>query len=417
MNLLSPTPDVGTAASMNRKILILLAALTAFGPLSIDMYLPAFPQITSDLGAGAVATVETTLAAFLLSMGICQILYGPLSDRFGRRRPLMIGCAIFIFGALGCASARSMEWLAGARLLQGLGGAAGVVIARAAVRDLLGEQQSARAFSQLMLVMGVAPILAPWMGGQLLAFGSWRGIFLLLSLFGLACLLAAAWIFPETLPMERRVNGGTGIVLHNFRRLLSDRSFLGYVLAAGFNSGTMFAYIAGSPLVFIKIYGVSVQHYGFLFGANALGLIAASQVNRLLLRRYSPEKILAAALSGNALTACGLAICGLTGWGGLPAMAALLFCCLSSIGLAYPNLAAAALARYGAFAGSASSLLGASQFLVGGVAGATVGLLKNGTAAPMTAVMATCGVGGITVLRLLTRKLMLERAELCKSLE
>ncbi|HWL53388.1 MAG TPA: multidrug effflux MFS transporter [Chthoniobacteraceae bacterium] len=381
-------------------LLFFLAALTAFGPLSIDMYLPAFPQITADLHAREGA-VEMTLGIFLLSMGVCQVLYGPVSDRFGRRLPLMVGCSLFILGSLWCTFASSVHELMAARFLQGFGGAAGVVIARACVRDTLNETQAARAFSQLMLVMGIAPILAPWVGGQVLLHGTWHHIFLVMGLFGLFCLAGAIWVLPETLPVERRVKGGLGIALGNFWLLLRDRTYLGYITAGGFNSGILFSYIAGSPFVLIQLHKVPAQQYAYFFGANALGIMGAAQLNRALLRQWTPDRLLRASLLASALFGAGLVFCGVTGRGGLWLLLAFLFLSLSCVGIAFPNLAATALSRHGRRAGSAAALLGAAQFLVGGCFGLLVGWFNNGTALPMTGLMAASGLAGWIALRLL----------------
>ena len=385
-----------------RHLVLLLGMLTAFGPVSIDMYLPAFPQITRELAARPGA-VPFTLAAFLFGAAFSQVFYGSLADRFGRRRPLLAGCCLYAIGSLGCAFAPSMHVLLAARLVQALGGAAGMVIARAVVRDVFDERHSAHIFSQLMLVMGVAPILAPWIGGQLLVLGSWRLIFLVLAGFGGICFAASACGLPETLPSEKRIRHGMPGVLRTFGELLGNRRFLGYALIAGCTAGTNFAYISGASLVYIELHGVSPQHFGFFFAANALGLIGASQCNRLLLRRFTPEAILARSLTVNMLAGVVLVFCGATGWGGLPALALLLFVGLSSVGLSFPNLTAAGLAPFGRAAGSASAVLGTLQFAVGGFAGALVGLLHNGTALPMTAVFAGCATGALLALRLLVK--------------
>jgi len=277
------------------------------------------------------------------------------------------------------------------------------VISRAVVRDLFDERESAHIFSQLMLVMGAAPILAPWLGSQLLAVSGWRLIFLVLAGFGLLCFLVSAWALPETLPPSRRTRGGMPAVFRSFGELLGNRRFLGYVLVAGCTAGAQFAYIAGSAFVFIELHGVSAQHFALFFGGNALGLIGAAQINRLLLRRHTPESILPWALTINMLAGIALAICGETDWGGFPALVILLFACMSCMGFSFPNLAAAALAPFGRAAGSASAVLGTVQFAVGGLAGALVGLLHNGTALPMTAIIAVCSIGGFVVLHTLAR--------------
>ncbi len=385
-----------------RWLAILLGALTAFGPLAIDMYLPAFPQITHELKAHE-GTIQFTLAIFLIGSGVSQVLYGPLADRLGRRGPLLVGCGLFVIGALACAMARSVEALIVARLVQALGAGGGVVIARAIVRDLFEGHESAHFFSQLMVVMGVAPIAAPWLGGQVLSLGNWRLIFVALAAFGGLCLLLSAFTLRETLPAERRTGKGIADVVKTFGSLLRHRVFAGYALVAGLCSGVLFAYIAGAPLVYIELHHVSPQHFGLFFGANAVGLIGAAQLNRLLLRTHTIEGVLRTAMIANLIITIALAIVGATGWGGLPALAILLFLCMACIGLSGPNLMTAALAPFRSSAGSASALLGLAQYAVGGIAGALVGILHNHSAVPMTAVVAACGIGSFIALGLVPK--------------
>jgi DHA1 family bicyclomycin/chloramphenicol resistance-like MFS transporter len=391
-----------------RHLPLLLGTLTAFGPLSIDMYLPAFPQITREMAARPGA-VSLTLAVFLLAVSLSQVFYGPLADRYGRRKPLLVGCVLYALGSLGCALAPSMGILIAARAVQALGGAAGMVVARAVVRDVYHEREAARVFSELMLVMGAAPILAPWLGGKILLLGSWRLIFFLLAGFGAFCWWMTNRGLPETLPHPNRSRENLRGVFDTFGALLANRRFLGYALVAGFTAGTNFAYISGSSFVYIELHGISAQHFGYFFGANALGLIGAAQINRLLLRRFAPESILDGSLTINMMAGCALVACGATNWGGLPALAALLFVSLASVGLTFPNLMAAAMAPFGRMAGSASAVLGTVQFAVGALAGALVGLLHNGTALPMTAVVASCATGGLIALRTLAPSKRLPR--------
>lgn len=379
------------------KLTLLLGSLTALGPVSVDMYLPAFPQIAREFGVkdGAVAF---TLSVFLLGIAFGQAIYGPVADRFGRKRPLLVGCLLFMLGAIGCALAPSLGFLTAARLFQSLGSAACMVIVRAIVRDLFDELESAKMYSQLMLVMGVAPILAPLAGGQILAFGSWRWIFVLHILIGAVYLVVTARMLPETLPPERRIHSGPVRTLRRFAALLRHRRFIGYALVAGFIAGMLFTYISESSFLFIKLHGVSAQHFGFFFGANAFGLIGASQLNRRLLRRHTPETILPVALAANAVAGLALAVQGATGWGGLPAAETLIFLCLSAMGFVHPNVSAAAMAPFRHEAGMASALFGMIYFLVGGLMGSLVGWLHNGTAVPMTAIIASCAVVALLAL-------------------
>jgi DHA1 family bicyclomycin/chloramphenicol resistance-like MFS transporter len=371
------------------RLTLVLGTLTAFAPLSIDMYLPGLPAIAREFGADAAAA-QLTLSLFIAGLAVGQALYGPLADRLGRKRPLLVGCAIYALASAACALAPSIESLVALRFVQALGGCAGMVIARSVVRDLFDQRDSARMYSFLMLVTGLAPITAPLIGGQVLVASGWRVIFWLLSGFGLLCVALAALGLPESLPAERRTRAGLGSALAVYGRLLADRRFLGYALAGGFAFAGMFAYISGSPFVFIELYGVAPEHYGWLFGANALGLVSASQLNRRLLARYRGEAILAAALVICATAGALLALVAATGSGGLAGLLAPLFVCVASVGLIGPNTAAAAMAPHGRAAGSASALLGTLQFVVGAAAGALVGALPDGTALPMAAVIAAC---------------------------
>ncbi len=382
------------------KLAITLGILTAFAPLSIDMYLPGLPTIAREFQTDTAA-VQQTLAVFFIGLAMGQLFYGPLADRLGRRAPLIFGCALYSLACIGCALAPSIQSLVLLRFAQALGGCAGVVIGRSIVRDLFDQRESARMYSFLMLVMGVAPITAPLIGGQLLLAFGWRSIFVTLSGFGLLCLGLVLFGLPETLPPERREKTGLGAVLRNYASLLADPRFMGYALAGGLASAAMFAYIAGSPFVFIELNGVAPEHFGWLFGTNAVGLIIASQLNRRLLLRYENGQILTVALAVTALS--GLLLAGLTalGIGGFPTLLVVLFCCIASTGFVGPNSTAAAMAPYGNKAGSAAALLGATQFVCGAAAGSLVGVLHNGTALPMTGVIALCGVAAFVILQVL----------------
>ncbi len=372
------------------RLTLILGALSAVSPMSIDMYLPSLPALERDFSTDAAA-VQLTLSAFFLGLALGQALYGPLADRHGRRPPLLAGIALYVAASVGCALATSIEALVALRFLQAMGGCAGVVIARAVVRDLFEPQAAARMLSLLMLVMGVAPILAPLAGGAILVWAGWRWIFAALALFGLACLLAVAVGLPETRPAHT-VRPGLAGSLRIFAGLARDRRFLGPALTGGLAQAGMFAYISGSPFVFIQVYGVPAQHYGWLFGLNALGIIGGSQLNRWLLRRHPAAAILGVA---NGVTAtCGLLLLAVAwgGAGGLPLLLAPLFGYVASLGFTYANAAALAMASFPEKAGSASALLGTVQFGAAAVAGSVVGHLHDGTAVPMAAVIAACGL-------------------------
>lgn len=382
------------------KLAIILGTLSAFAPLSIDMYLPALPTIASDFGMD-ISVVQQTLSVFFIGLAVGQTFYGPIADRVGRRPPLLFGCGLYILACIGCAFAPTIDILILMRLAQALGGCAGIVICRSIVRDLFDQQESARMYSFLMLVMGLAPITAPLVGGQLLHFFGWRAIFVTLSLFGLTCFLLVSFVLPETLPVERRTRSGLGAALRSYGEILVNRAYMGYALAAGLASAAMFAYISGSSFVFIELNGVPPERFGLLFGANAVGLIGAAQLNRWLLRRYAGIKILTVALAFTAFSGLLLLIVTATGFGGFPAMLVVLFCCIASTGLVGPNATAAAMVPYAQRAGSAAALMGAIQFVFGAAAGSLVGLLHNGTAIPMAAVIALCAVCAFLVLQFL----------------
>jgi DHA1 family bicyclomycin/chloramphenicol resistance-like MFS transporter len=357
------------------------------------MYLPGLPELGRSLDAPAWA-VQLTLTACLAGLALGQIVAGPLSDRFGRRGPLLVGVAAYAVASLLCALAPSVAVLVVLRFAQGIAGAAGIVIARAVVRDMHSGVAAARFFSLLMLVNGLAPILAPVIGGQVLAVTSWRGVFLVLTAIGALLFAATATGLHETLAPDRRHPGGVGETLRTFGRLLADRTFLGHALACGLAFGAMFAYISGSPFVLQDIYGASPQLFSVMFACNALGLVAASQANRVLLSRFEPLSILRSALSAQALGAIALLVVVASG-GGVWGIVVLLFVVVASLGLVFPNATALALADHPRVAGSASGLLGVMQFIVGAAAAPLVGVAGTTTALPMALTIAVLGVGGV----------------------
>jgi MFS transporter, DHA1 family, multidrug resistance protein len=375
------------------RLIFILGALTAFGPLSIDMYLPGLPDLAATLDAPAWAA-QLTLTACLAGLALGQIVAGPLSDRLGRRAPLLAGVSAYAGASLLCALAPSVYALVGLRFVQGLAGAAGIVIARAVVRDMYTGREAARFFSMLMLVNGAAPILAPVLGGQVLEVTSWRGVFVVLAAIGVLLAAAAALGLPETLDSARRHPGGVGATLRTFGRLLADRGFLGHALACGLSFGAMFAYIAGSPFVLQEIYGASPQLFSVMFAANALGIVAASQLNRVLIGRFEPRAIMVAALGVQAFAGVTLLVAVAVGTGVWPVVV-LLFAVVSSLGLVMPNATALALADHPDVAGSASGLLGVMQFIVGATTAPLVGVAGTDTALPMAMLIAALGVGGV----------------------
>ncbi|MEU7006207.1 Bcr/CflA family multidrug efflux MFS transporter [Streptomyces sp. NPDC046332] len=392
--------SAGPAAPARRASLLVtlvLGGLTALPPLSMDMYLPALPEVTEMLRSPA-ATVQLTLTACLAGMALGQLVVGPMSDRWGRRRPLLIGMIVYVAATAVCAFAPTVELLIGFRLLQGLAGAAGIVIARAVVRDLYDGVAMARFFSTLMLISGVAPIIAPLIGGQILRITDWRGVFHVLAAIGVLLTLVVWKWLGETLPPERRHEGGVGEALRTMRGLLADRVFTGYMLAGGLAFAALFAYISASPFVVQEIYGASPQTFSLLFGLNSVGLVAVGQINgKLLVGRVSLDKALGWGLCVILLASVALLLMtsGVFGKPGLAPVAAGLFVLMSAMGLAMPNTNAQALMRTPHAAGSASALLGTSSFLIGAIASPLVGIAGEATAVPMAVVQLVCAAGAL----------------------
>ncbi|MFF7542593.1 multidrug effflux MFS transporter [Streptomyces canus] len=395
-------PDAGPPAAAVRRtgllVTLLLGGLTATPPLAMDMYLPSLPEVTDALHAPA-ATVQLTLTACLLGMALGQLVVGPMSDRWGRRRPLLAGLVVYVVATALCAVAPTVEFLVGFRLAQGLAGAAGIVIARAVVRDLYDGVAMARFFSTLMLIGGVAPIVAPLIGGQILRVTDWRGVFVVLTVIG-ALLAALIWArLPETLPAAERHTGGVGEALHSMRRLLADLPFTGYLLTGGFAFAALFAYISASPFVIQEIYGASPQTFSLLFGVNSVGLVVVGQINgKVLVGRVSLNRVLGVGLLIVTAAAAALLLMatGTFGEVGLAPVATALFVLMSAMGVTLPNAQSLALLRTKHSAGSASALLGTSSFLIGAIASPLVGMAGEDTAVPMAVVQLAAALVALT---------------------
>ncbi|ABS62194.1 drug resistance transporter, Bcr/CflA subfamily [Parvibaculum lavamentivorans DS-1] len=381
---------------------VILGALIAFAPLSIDMYLPAFPAIAAHFNTTAGA-VQMTLAVFFIGLSVGQGVVGPITDRVGRLPPLLIGIGLYVGASIWAALAPDIESLTAARLFQALGGCAGIVVSRAMVRDLFDERGSAQVYSLLMLVMGLAPILAPMIGGFIILHHDWHMIFWVLAAFGLACVPAVIFGLGETLPRERRQHGGLRPVLGAYLALFADRPFMGFALANAFISAAMFAYITGSPFVFIELHGLDPSGYAMLFGANAAGLIFASQVNAFLLRRISGRLILKIAMGVH--LAAVVALLGFTIFmpGAFYPLAACIFVAVGCLGFVGANATAAAMARADSHIGSASALTGILQFALAAVSGGLVGAFNDGTALPMALIIAGASIAA-TLARLSARE-------------
>jgi DHA1 family bicyclomycin/chloramphenicol resistance-like MFS transporter len=367
------------------RLALILGSLSAFGPLSIDMYLPGLPALARDLHASPTQA-QLTLTACLLGVALGQLVVGSLSDSLGRRLPLMVGLVTYAVTSLLCAITMSVPELIAARFLQGAAGGAGIVISRAVARDFYSGVALARFFAILMLVNGTAPVLAPVLGGQLLRLGSWRTSFLVLALIGVLLLLGAALGLPESLPPERRRSGGLTDTLATYRQLLTNRSFAGYALSCSLAIGAMFTYIAGSPFVLEGIYRLSPQGFSLVFASNAVGIVAAGQLSARLVGRLGPSRLLGVGLTCSFVGGLGLLAAVITRVG-LAGILPALFVMVASVGLVMPNATALALADQAKVAGSASALLGLAQFVVGALAAPLAGIAGPTTALPMALVI------------------------------
>jgi DHA1 family bicyclomycin/chloramphenicol resistance-like MFS transporter len=358
------------------------------------MYLPALPRVSDALHASA-ATVQLTLTACLAGMALGQLVVGPLSDRWGRRRPLLAGMVIYVLATAVCAFATSAPLLIGFRLVQGLAGAAGIVISRAVVRDLYDGLAMARFFSTLLLISGVAPIVAPVIGGQILRLTSWRGVFVVCTVIGTLLTVVVWRRLHETLPPERRHKGELKSTFGAMKVLLADRVFTGYVLAGSFAFAALFTYVSASSFVVQDIYGASPQTFSLLFGLNSVGIVGVGQLNgKVLVGRVDMDRVLAVGLVLIGLSTAALVVLttGVLGKATLPEIAASLFVMMAAMGLVLPTTNTQALLRTKNNAGSASALLGTSSFLIGAVLSPLAGVAGDGTAVPMAITQLTCVV-------------------------
>lgn len=368
----------------------------------MDSYLPGLPELAHDFDASA-SGAQVTLTTFLVGMALGQFLAGPLSDVHGRRRPLIAGMILFALTSLICSLAPSLYSLAAMRLVQGTLAAAGMAIGRAIVRDLYSGAAAARYLSRLMLIVGLAPILAPLVGAQILRFTSWRGVFVALACLGLVLTIVAARLLPETLSLENRRAPGYAVTLRTFRVLLANRRFLGFVLITGLGNGAMIGYISGSSFVLEDVYGASPQTYGVLFGLNALFLVLGAQINAHLVIRRSPQILLGFGLTtmivagGVLLAVAPFPVVGLAAI--MPGLSLLMF----SWSFIQANTMALALTDHPRVAGTAAGLLGVSQFALSALVAPLVGLGGNDTALPMALVIAACGTGAVIAFRSLVQ--------------
>ena len=378
---------------------ILLGVLTAVGPLSTDMYLPAFPAIEASLG-GRPGTAQVTLAAWFAGLALGQITQGSLSDRYGRRGPLILGTLVYALANAGCALAPDLLTLSALRFVSAFGGSASMVIPRAIVRDLSDGHAAARLMSRLMLVMGVAPILAPTLGGLVLGVAPWHAIFWLTAIYGGVCCLLVWRLLPDTLAPERRIGLGLASLAGRYAGVLRDRVFLAYAIMGGCGMFGMFAYIGGSSPVLIEHYGFTPLMYGMVFGCSAGMFILSSQVNPGLILRFGPAQVIRAGVSVYLLATCAMLALAVLHVGGAAGIVVPAVFAMGSMGLIMPNAAVGALSRHAAQAGSASAMMGTLQFCLAAASGVLVGALTDGTARPLAALMVLGAVGTVAADRL-----------------
>jgi len=374
-------------------LLCVLGVLMSFAAMSTDFYLPAMPQIQSDLNA-FTGGVELTISAFLIGFSLGQFIWGPLGDRFGRKPPILAGLVLFIIGAAGCALSDTIWQMIGARIVQALGACAGPVLARAMVRDQFGREKSAQMLSTMMLIMGIAPLIGPLVGGQIIQYGTWHTIFWLLVVIGIISIFCVMSL-PETLPKNQRLKTHIFGVFRNYFRLMSDARVMGYVLASAFFYAGIFAYVAGSPFVYISYFHVPPQNYGLLFGVNIIGIMGANMLNARLVTKIGIERLF---YWGNYITALSgimIFITAMTGGGGIFGIAIPLFLFTSMNGMIVANSVAAVMNFKPEQAGTASSLIGALQYGAGVLSAALIGVLNDGTPKMLASMLAIAGIGGL----------------------
>jgi MFS transporter, DHA1 family, multidrug resistance protein len=371
---------------------LLLGAITAIGPAATDMYLPAFPAIEASFGSPP-GSAQLTLASWFAGLAIGQFTQGTLSDRFGRKRPLIVATAVFVLACIGCALAPTIVWLAGFRALAAVGASAGMVIPRAVVRDAAEGHAAAVMMSRLSLVMGVAPILAPTIGGATLLFANWRGIFWILACYGALCLTLIALKLPDTLPPDRRIRLGFTDQISRYGSILRERGFISHAMMGGFGTFAFFGYLGGSSPVFIQGFGLAPSQFALIFGLNSVGLIGCAQLNPHVLKRFGHYRTLRIVARVHLCATASLVAIAFAGIHILPLVILPIFMAVACMGMLNPNTIVGALARHPQHAGSASAVMGTGQYLLGAVSGLLVGLFTDGTPRGMAALMLVGSIG------------------------
>lgn len=398
----APGPAPAPKQAVGRPLAVVLGLLTIFGPISMDLYLPVLPALTAELRS-TTSVAQLTITACLLGLAIGQVVAGPMSDRFGRRKPLIIGVIAYTVTSVLCALSPTVETLILARFVQGLAGAVGIVIAQAAGRDVYSGGKLIRYYGRLTVLGGLAAIIGPVIGGQLAAVTDWRGVFLFLAAVGVAILVASLVVFRETLPQDRRITGGLSHTLNDFRRLLADRMFVGAVLITGFTYAAIFAYLSGATYILQGMYGLSPQGYSFAFGLNSLGFVIFGFISGRLAEHWSERGTLALGLAMALAGAMGILATALLH---LPLIAIILslFTMVSGVAVTSPPATSLALKEYPDIAGTASSLLGLARFSFGGLAAPLVGIGGANDPVPFGIVAAAAAAAAALCLGLVRRR-------------
>jgi DHA1 family bicyclomycin/chloramphenicol resistance-like MFS transporter len=373
------------------ELIVLMGVLQAFAPLSIDMYLPSMPLLEKVFHA-TTAQVQITLVTFLLGYALGQSLYGPVTDRFGRKPPLYFSLTLFVVSSIACAQATSVQTLSFFRLLQAIAACGGAVVSRAMVRDLFPPTELRRIFSMLVLVLGVSPLVSPFIGGYLLVWFGWKSIFFTQASLGALTLLAVHFRLRESMAPENAHPLNLDHIVSSYGELLKDGTFVGASVVCGFSSAGMFAYIASAPFVFINIYKLPPQQFGWLFGIIAAGLISASQVNGRMSHKIAIWKVLRTANLVQMIAGFAVLATASSGFGGMAGLFLPVFVYMCATGFVFPNGNAIAMMRHGNMAGTASALLGTNQFVIAAVTTIMLGWIDNSSAMPMAIVIAACGV-------------------------
>jgi DHA1 family bicyclomycin/chloramphenicol resistance-like MFS transporter len=375
---------------INRTFLILiLGMMSAIGPFSIDMYLAGFPAIAADLHT-SVAHIALSLSSFFIGISVGQFIYGPLLDRYGRKKPLYIGLVLYIAASIGCAMAATADMLIALRLVQALGGCVGMVASRAIIRDVFPVNEIAKVFSKLMLVIAVSPIIAPTLGGYLVSAYGWHEVFIVLAIMAFVVLVCVHFVLPESMKADASSSLRPSLIMKNYFMVLRTPQFYTYAFTGAIAAAGLYAYISGSPYVFIEMFKVTEQQYGWIFAGVALGLITTSQVNSMLLKRFTSQQIIRVAIFCQMITGMILFIGSANGLLDVYSTIALIFLFLSCQGFIFPNTSALSMAPFQKNAGSASAMMGGIQMSIGALSSIIVSALSNGTAMPMTGMMALC---------------------------